>query len=71
MRQADMTRAVTNATKIMVYRNLVKALPWYTSVREKIVVRLRKEEAGVKVSARAHSSNPLPGPPVQRLVPPL
>jgi hypothetical protein len=39
VRQAAMTKAVNASTRVMVYRNLVKALPWYTSVREKITVR--------------------------------
>jgi hypothetical protein len=34
--QAKMTKAASKDTKVFVYRNLVKALPWYTSVREKI-----------------------------------
>ena len=34
--QATMTKAMAKETKVFVYRNLVKALPWYTSVREKI-----------------------------------
>eukprot|EP00666_Eupelagonemidae_sp_cell4sb_P015195 gene15195-18755_t len=32
-----MVKKVNPAAKVFVYRNLVKALPWYTSVREKIV----------------------------------
>jgi hypothetical protein len=35
--QAAATKAVDSRTKVFVYRNMVKALPWYTSVREKIV----------------------------------
>ncbi len=34
--QAKMTKAMATDTKVFVYRNLVKALPWYSSVREKI-----------------------------------
>jgi hypothetical protein len=34
--QATMTKSMAKDTKVFVYRNLVKALPWYTSVREKI-----------------------------------
>ena len=34
--QARATKAVNNETKVMVYRNLVKALPWFTQVREKL-----------------------------------
>lgn len=34
--QAAMTKTYNNATRVFVYRNFVKALPWYTSVREKI-----------------------------------
>eukprot|EP01043_Picozoa_sp_COSAG02_P006486 COSAG02_NODE_185_length_30442_cov_59.370168_13_plen_285_part_00 len=35
--QAAMTKAANNNTKVFVYRNMVKALPWYKSVREKLV----------------------------------
>jgi hypothetical protein len=34
--QAKMVKGVNPTAKVFVYRNLVKALPWYTSVREKI-----------------------------------
>ena len=34
--QVAMTKAANPAARVFVYRNLVKALPWYTSVREKI-----------------------------------
>lgn len=34
--QAAMTKAVSPDARVFVYRNLVKALPWYTSVREKV-----------------------------------
>ena len=34
--QARMTKATNPATKVFVYRNLVKALPWYTSVYTKL-----------------------------------
>ena len=34
--QASMVKAVNPTARVFVYRNLVKALPWYTSVREKI-----------------------------------
>ena len=34
--QAAMTKAVNNNTKVFVYRNMVKALPWYKAVREKL-----------------------------------
>ena len=34
--QASMVKAVNPDAKVWVYRNLVKALPWYKSVREKI-----------------------------------
>ena len=37
VRQSAMTKAVDNDTKVFVYRNMVKALPWYSSVREKLV----------------------------------
>lgn len=36
VKQAEMTKAENPGAKVFVYRNLVKALPWYTSVREKI-----------------------------------
>ena len=35
--QAAMTKAANNDTKVFVYRNMVKALPWYKAVREKLV----------------------------------
>jgi hypothetical protein len=34
--QATMVKDVNPTAKVFVYRNLVKALPWYTAVREKI-----------------------------------
>lgn len=34
--QAAMVKAVNPDTKVFVYRNLVKALPWYTSVWTKL-----------------------------------
>lgn len=36
VKQASMTRAINPRTKTWVYRNLVKALPWFTSVRKKL-----------------------------------
>lgn len=36
MKQAEMTKTVNNNTHVFVYRNLVKALPWFSSVREKL-----------------------------------
>ena len=36
VRQAQLVKQETPQAKVFVYRNLVKALPWYTSVREKI-----------------------------------
>lgn len=35
--QAKLVKALGTPTKVMVYRNLVKALPWYTDVRDKII----------------------------------
>lgn len=35
--QAEMTKAVNPSTHVLGYRNLVKALPWFTTVREKLV----------------------------------
>jgi len=35
--QAAIVKSVNPKAKVWVYRNLVKALPWYTSVREKIM----------------------------------
>jgi hypothetical protein len=35
--QADMVKKVNPQAKVMVYRNLVKALPWFSSVREKML----------------------------------
>eukprot|EP00047_Mylnosiga_fluctuans_P008772 m.260071 g.260071 ORF g.260071 m.260071 type:complete len:421 (-) comp23253_c0_seq1:104-1366(-) len=35
LKQAALIRAVNPKTKVFVYRNLVKALPWYSSVRDK------------------------------------
>lgn len=34
--QARRVKAINPNTKVFVYRNLVKALPWYTNVREKL-----------------------------------
>ena len=34
--QAEMTKKVNPRTKVWVYRNIVKALPWFTDVRIKI-----------------------------------
>ena len=36
VKQTEMTVAASPGTKVMVYRNMIKALPWFTSVREKI-----------------------------------
>lgn len=36
VQQARMIKERNGATKVWVYRNLVKALPWYASVREKL-----------------------------------
>ena len=36
VKQVQMTVAASPGTKAFVYRNMVKALPWFTSVREKI-----------------------------------
>ena len=36
LQQARAVKAATPGAKVMVYRNLVKALPWYSAVREKI-----------------------------------
>jgi hypothetical protein len=35
--QAGLVHSINEDAKVWVYRNLVKALPWYESVREKIV----------------------------------
>lgn len=35
--QASMVKATTPYAKVMIYRNLVKALPWYSQVREKML----------------------------------
>ena len=34
--QVEQVKRVSPSTRTFVYRNLVKALPWYTSVREKL-----------------------------------
>lgn len=36
VKQVEMTVAASPDTKVFVYRNMIKALPWFTSVREKI-----------------------------------
>jgi len=36
LKQAEMTAALNPNSRVFAYRNLVKALPWYTSVREKL-----------------------------------
>ena len=37
VKQASLVRGVNPDAKVWVYRNLVKALPWYSTVREKIL----------------------------------
>ena len=37
LNQARMTKSMNNETNVFVYRNLVKALPWFSTVREKIL----------------------------------
>lgn len=38
LKQAEMTKTSSkNRTKVFVYRNVVKALPWYKSVRDKLI----------------------------------
>ena len=37
LKQAEMTKNVSKQTHVFVYRNLVKALPWFASVREKLL----------------------------------
>lgn len=37
MSQAELVKSVNPDAKVWVYRNLVKALPWYSSVREKLL----------------------------------
>lgn len=34
VQQAAVVKSIAPSTKVFVYRNLVKALPWYTGVRE-------------------------------------
>lgn len=41
--QAKMIKQASPRTKVMVYRNLVKALPWYPSIAEKLSVSLKKK----------------------------
>lgn len=36
LKQAEMTAAMNPDSRVFVYRNLVKALPWYTAVRQKL-----------------------------------
>eukprot|EP01065_Artemidia_motanka_P034933 TRINITY_DN42915_c0_g1_i1.p1 TRINITY_DN42915_c0_g1~~TRINITY_DN42915_c0_g1_i1.p1 ORF type:complete len:440 (+),score=155.68 TRINITY_DN42915_c0_g1_i1:56-1375(+) len=36
LEQAKMTKALSKDTHVFVYRNVVKALPWFTAVREKL-----------------------------------
>ena len=36
-RQAEMTKQANPNTKVFVYRNIVNALPWYASVRTKLM----------------------------------
>ena len=36
VKQVEMTVGASPDTKVFVYRNMIKALPWFTSVREKI-----------------------------------
>jgi hypothetical protein len=37
LKQAQAVKATTPTAKVMIYRNLVKALPWYSEVREKML----------------------------------
>jgi len=37
LKQVDITTSASPGTTVYVYRNSIKALPWYTSVREKLV----------------------------------
>ena len=37
LQQAQMTKSLSPKSKVFVYRNVVKALPWFTAVREKIL----------------------------------
>ena len=37
LRQAQAVKAATPSARVFVYRNLVKALPWYSQVREKML----------------------------------
>jgi len=37
LKQVDMTTQASPGTTVYVYRNSIKALPWYTSVREKLM----------------------------------
>ena len=37
LQQAQAVKAATPTAKVFVYRNLVKALPWYSQVREKLL----------------------------------
>ena len=36
VKQAAMTKAANPAVRVFAYRNLVKALPWFATVREKL-----------------------------------
>ena len=36
VKQTEMTVAASPGTKVFVYRNMIKALPWFTSVRKKL-----------------------------------
>ena len=36
VKQVEMTVGASPDTQVFVYRNMIKALPWFTSVREKI-----------------------------------
>ena len=58
--QAEMTKKANNNTKVFVYRNMVKALPWYKAVREKLV---DPAYSGFFLPFRCNASaaDPLPG----------
>jgi len=55
--QVKRVKAINPDTKTFVYRNLVKALPWYTSVREKLEVKNTNMLTIVKRTTTANPPN--------------
>eukprot|EP00035_Acanthoeca_spectabilis_P030665 m.10340 g.10340 ORF g.10340 m.10340 type:complete len:569 (+) comp4307_c0_seq1:82-1788(+) len=60
VQQAALVKSVNPTAKVWIYRNLVKALPWYSSVREKL---LDPQYSGFFLKFNQNSSAPPPHVP--------